>query len=372
MKWSFKVGRWWGVDVYVHATFLLLLAVVGLQGGSLIAAAGGVLLYGSLFGCVLLHEFGHALAARHYGIGTRDITLLPIGGVARLERIPDNPRHELVIAIAGPLVNVAIGGALAAFLILGQQSLLPRGPLDAIGLAQRLLLVNVSLVAFNLLPAFPMDGGRILRALLAMQMGPVRATRIAATVGKFMALVFAGVAIYFQMYLLLFIAVFVWLGAGGEARATEARTAMGGAVVGQAMLTRFHSVSVDDPLDQVANLIISDSQSEFPVMDGPAVAGVLSRTELLEALRRSGATAPARTAMRTDFITLQADEPLEPALGRLSESPVPMAPVMWQQRLVGLLTLENAGEFIAIRRARSSEDPRPPVISSPRADGRAV
>lgn len=117
------------------------------------------------------------------------------------------------------------------------------------------------------------------------------------------------------------------------------------------MLTRFHSVSVDDPLDQVANLIISDSQSEFPVMDGPAVAGVLSRTELLEALRRSGATAPARTAMRTDFITLEADEPLEPALGRLSESPVPMAPVMWQQRLVGLLTLENAGEFIAIRRA---------------------
>jgi Zn-dependent protease len=228
MKWSFKIARLWGIDVYVHYTFLALLAYAGLEDGfregNFAAGVGGMIYLISLFVCVLLHEYGHALAARRYGILTSDITLLPIGGIARLARLPDDPKQELVIAMAGPLVNVAIAGALAAGLALSGNELLPGESRGVIDFAQRLLVVNLSLLVFNLLPAFPMDGGRVLRALLALVLGPVTATRIAAGVGKVMAAGFAAVALYFQQYLLLLIALFVWMGAGGEARAMVARS----------------------------------------------------------------------------------------------------------------------------------------------------
>ena len=195
MKWSLKLGRILGIDVYVHFTFLLLLGFVSLAHWmterSLEAALTGLLFFTGLFACVLLHEYGHALAARKYGIATRDITLLPIGGLARLERMPDKPSQELVVALAGPLVNVII----AAGLFLGLTLSGTWQPLATLtttngNLLERLLAVNVFLVLFNLLPAFPMDGGRVLRSLLAMQLDYARATRIAARIGQGMALVF--------------------------------------------------------------------------------------------------------------------------------------------------------------------------------------
>lgn len=217
MKWSWRLGRAAGVDVYLHFTFLLLLgweffsrALQGDLGG---AVWQGLIFNIMLFGTVLLHEFGHALAARHYGIGTADITLLPIGGVARLLNSPNSPKEELVIALAGPAVNVALAGLIFAGLQLAP-GLAGFGVAGA--LVVRWLHINVALLLFNLIPAFPMDGGRVLRAMLATRMGFSGGTRIAARVGQVLAvgLFFAGLA---WNPMLMLIGVFVWFAAAQEA-----------------------------------------------------------------------------------------------------------------------------------------------------------
>src|SRR5689334_24475590 len=271
MKWSWKIGTVAGIGLNVHATFFLLVAWVGItywiQAGSA-AALEGVAFILALFACVVLHELGHALTARRFGIRTRDITLLPIGGVSRLERIPDDPRQEVWVSLAGPAVNVAIAAALYAWLLLSQ-TLRPLSALTMAGgpFLERLLLVNVSLAVFNLLPAFPMDGGRVLRALLAMRMDYVRATQVSAHVGQAMALVFGLLGLFTNPFL-VFIAFFVWIGAAQEASVVQMRTAMSGIPVSRAMLTDFHSVAPDDPAKRVLELILAGSQEDFPVVDG--------------------------------------------------------------------------------------------------------
>ncbi len=226
-RWSFKIAEPLGIGVYVHVSFLLIVAWVALgqlqAGGGLGAVVGSILFLLALFACVLLHELGHAVAAARYGIRTRDIILLPIGGLARLERMPTEPRQELVVAVAGPLVNVAIAAALWLWLAFTGTLV----PADQVGLTagpffERLLVVNVGLVIFNLLPAFPMDGGRVLRSLLAMRLGPLKATRIAATIGTGMAALFALVGVFFNPFLLL-IALFIWIGASQERALAESR-----------------------------------------------------------------------------------------------------------------------------------------------------
>jgi Zn-dependent protease/CBS domain-containing protein len=366
VKWSFKVVRLWGIDVYVHVTFLLFLALMGLQdwvsGGSLSAALRGVLLLVALFLCVLFHEYGHALAARRYGIKTRDITLLPIGGIARLERLPDDPKQELVVALAGPLVNVIIAAALFAGLLLSGAPLLPGDLAESASPVHLLLFVNVSLVLFNLLPAFPMDGGRVLRALLAMVLEPARATRIAAMVGRFMAVVLAIVAVSFQMWMLLLIAVFVWFGAASEAQAATFRSVMNHVTVARAMLTEFGILSPSDPLAHAEKLILAGSQQDFPVVEDGRVVGVLGRAELFAELARSGNTVPVGSVMNRQVLVVKATDPLETALLRLQEAGVPLAVVEQDGRWVGLLTLENVGEFIAIQQALARRPRVPPVI----------
>jgi Zn-dependent protease len=219
--WSWRLGRIAGIDVYMHGTFLVLLAWVALshylEHHRIVDAVSGVLFILALFGIVVLHELGHALTARHYGIRTRDITLLPIGGVARLDRMPDDPKQELVVAFAGPVVNVVLAAAL--FLLMpSTTSPTILGELQQIGdgIVAKLAWVNVGLAAFNLIPAFPMDGGRVLRALLALRMDYVRATNVAAEVGRGLALMFGLVGL-FANPLLIFIALFVWAGATAEA-----------------------------------------------------------------------------------------------------------------------------------------------------------
>src|SRR5438132_737070 len=264
MKWSWKLATVAGIGLYVHATFLLFCAWVWvlywLAGGSAAALSGiGFIL--ALFACVILHELGHALTARRYGIRTRDITLLPIGGVSRLERIPDDPRQEVWVSLAGPAVNVVIAAALYAWLLLSQ-TLRPFSALTMAGgpFLERLLLVNVSLAVFNLLPAFPMDGGRVLRAVLAMRMDYVRATQVSAQVGQAMALAFGLLGLFTNPFL-VFIAFFVWIGAAQEASMVQMRTALSGIPVSRAMLTDFHTVAPDDTAKRVLEHITAQQHA---------------------------------------------------------------------------------------------------------------
>ncbi len=374
MKWSLKLGRILGIDVYVHFTFLLLLGFIGLShwmaGRSVAAAANGMIFFLALFACVLLHEYGHALMARRYGIPTKDITLLPIGGVARLERMPEKPSQELVVALAGPLVNVVIAGSLLVGLMLtGNWQPMSSLTTTSGNLVERLLVVNVFLVVFNLLPAFPMDGGRVLRSLLAMRIEHARATRIAAGIGQGMAVLF-GFAGLFGNPMLLLIALFVWIGAAQEAAAVQMKSTFAGVRVREAMLTDFRGLSPQDTLADAARLLLAGSQQDFPVLEKGEVVGVLTHMRLLEAMRDHGANAPVGEVMDSDVRTASADEELDAALGRVDPTRVTMLPVIWNRQLVGLLTAENVGEFYMIRRALSggagSRPSVPPVIRIPK------
>jgi len=222
MKWSWRIGRIAGIDVYVHATFLLLLAWVAvshyLENQRLADAAYGLFFIITLFGIVVLHELGHALTARRFGIRTRDITLLPIGGLARLERMPEDPKQELLVALAGPAVNVVLAGVLIAILAC-TSGLATLNDVKLVGgsFLANLVVVNIALAVFNMLPAFPMDGGRVLRAFLAMRMDYVRATQVAANIGQALALMLGFIGLTSNNPLLIFIALFVWMGAAQEA-----------------------------------------------------------------------------------------------------------------------------------------------------------
>lgn len=368
MKWSLKLGRLWGVDVYLHYTFLLLVLLVGLdsrlQTGRWASVVPGISMFLGVFVCVLLHEYGHAMAARRYGVVTRDITLLPMGGVARLDRIPDAPLQQLVIALAGPLVNVVIAGGLGLGLHLSEEMPGSLRELQSAGFFPRLLLINAGLVAFNLLPAFPMDGGRVLRALLALWIDPVRATRISAGVGRIMAVLFVGAAFLMSSPMLGIIGVFVWMEAGGEAISMEMRSAIGDATVRRGMLSRFRVVSPSDPLSKVAGWLIENSQTEFPVVsDDGQVVGVVLRDGLFEGLRQGGESAPVERVVRREVLLLDPREALETAILRLEESGLPVALVVEEGRLVGMLTSENAAEFLAVQRALR-RDRIPPVLAS--------
>ncbi|UCD78858.1 MAG: site-2 protease family protein [Desulfobacterales bacterium] len=355
MKWSIRIGRFAGIDVYMHVTFLLLISWVALlhwqQGQSITAAMAGVIFILAVFLCVVLHEFGHALTARRYGIQTRDITLLPIGGVARLERMPTNPLQELWVALAGPAVNVVIAAILFIWLKLSasfepvQTLTFTTGPF-----LERIMAVNLFLVAFNLIPAFPMDGGRVLRALLATRKNYGRATQIAASIGQAIA-VFFGVVGLFYNPLLLFIAFFVWIGAAQEASLAQIQSAIGGIPVQQAMLTDFRILHKDDSLDRAIELTLAGSQKDFPVVDDGRVEGILTQTDLLKALSSQDRHQTVTTAMQRDFVTVDSLEMLETAFAKLKDCNCHTLPVTLNAELVGLLTMDNLGEYMRIQAA---------------------
>jgi Zn-dependent protease/CBS domain-containing protein len=355
MKWSLWVGRISGIDVYLHVTFVLLVTFLGFvfyQAGGGRAAVDGVVFLLSVFGCILLHELGHALAAREFKIKTRDITLYPIGGVARLERMPDKPLQELWVALAGPAVNVVIAAALFGILALqgGFQ------PLGEVGWArgpflERLLLVNIFLVLFNMLPAFPMDGGRVVRALLATRLEYGRATQIAAGLGQFMAVLFGLWGMLSGNFMLLFIALFVWIGAAQEAGAAQMKTAVGGLPVSSAMITEFQVLHPHDTLRRACDLIIAGSQHDFPVVWNGETLGILTRKDLITGLAQKGEAASVSDVMNREFQTADAGEMLDSVLARLDGAEVSTMPVTRNGQLVGLLTVENIGELVMIQSA---------------------
>lgn len=296
MKWSWRVGRIAGIDVYVHSTFLLLLGWVAsfyyLERHRVADAVSGLIFIVTLFGIIVLHELGHALTARRFGIQTRDITLLPIGGVARLERMPDDPKQELLVALAGPAVNAVLAILLLLLLIpLSGLGRLTNVTLVGGPFLVRLFWVNVGLALFNLLPAFPMDGGRVLRAILAMRMNYVNATQLAAHVGQAFALAL-GLAGLFGNPFLIFIALFVWIGAAQEAAMVQMKAVLAGIPVQQVMITDYEALSPQDHLDKAIERILAGFQQDFPVVANNRVVGVLTRKNLVEQLAKHGSDFP--------------------------------------------------------------------------------
>jgi stage IV sporulation protein FB len=364
-----KIARIAGTEIRIHFTFLLFLIWIGfgqyLEGGPG-GAAEGILFTSLVFVCVVLHELGHVFAAKRYGIQTPDITLLPIGGVARLQRMPEEPIHEMVVALAGPAVNVVIG--LTLFLAIGTDSLFSALNPDAGGstLAARLLVVNVVLVLFNLLPAFPMDGGRVLRAALAMHMTYGQATRIAARLGQAFAIVF-GVAGLFLNPLLMLVALFLFLAASQEASVATVREISSNFFVGDAMETALTTLSVGDSLGYAARVLIRTPQHAFPIIDlNGRVAGMLLREELVRSLRERGARALTGDVMRRQFPSIRQDAPFADALRRMQESGSSALAVFdaWG-RLTGMVTSQGIRELLAIHAAAPETLIRPrPAISA--------
>jgi Zn-dependent protease/predicted transcriptional regulator len=302
---------------------------------------------------VVLHEFGHALTAGRYGIKTRDIILLPIGGVARLERLPTEPLQELKVALAGPAVNVVIAAGLFFWLKVTasleplQMLTMTTGPF-----LERIMAVNLFLVAFNMIPAFPMDGGRVLRALLATRKDYSRATQIAASIGQGLAIFFGIIGLFYNP-LLLFIAFFVWIGASQEASATQMESAIGGIPIRQAMLTDFRTLRKSDSLQRAVELTLAGSQKDFPVVDNGNIEGILTQTDLIKALTSQDQNAAVAAAMQNQFVTVDSLEMLETAFAKLKGCDCRTLPVTSNGKLVGLLTMDNLGEFMRIQSALS-------------------
>ena len=357
MSWSLNIGSVAGTAIRIHVTFLLLLAwIFGVEyiAGGPQAAWSSLLFIVLLFLCVLLHEFGHIFTARAFGVRTPDVILLPIGGVSRLERIPEKPSEEFLIAIAGPAVNVVI----AAVLVLVGGANLSADHLAAlesadVSMIDRLAVVNLFLAVFNLIPAFPMDGGRVLRALLAARLGYVRATEIAATIGQWVAFALGFLGL-FGNPILIFIAIFVYLAAAAEAHLVAIRAMSRGVPVTAAMVTQFATLTPDEHVDAAVETLLRTSQGEFPVVDGNGrPLGVLARNDLIRALKERGPHARVADAMTDRFPTVNKSRCLDEAFRLLQEKSVPAIGVVdAADRLVGLVTSETIGKMLMLHQAR--------------------
>lgn len=356
MKWSLKLGRIAGIKILVHWTFMLLLAWVafteaqrGNNFGTILLAIGFVL---AVFVCVVLHELGHALTARHYGIGTKMITLLPIGGVASLEKMPEKPKQELLVALAGPAVNVVIAGilwlALPALQTMPDEAFFAR--ISPNNFLYLLLAVNVLLVLFNAIPAFPMDGGRVLRALLAFKLGRVRATQIASNLGQLLAIGFVFIGLFYNPFLIL-IGAFVFFGAYSENIIVQHLDFLRGHSVREGMMTNFVTLAPTETVRDALNKLLQGSEHEFVVEESGQVVGTLTRAQLIQAVKEELMQTPVSHIMATDVQTFNVQDKLSEAYTELQKSRVPLYPVLDNGRLAGVINTDNINEFIMIKSA---------------------
>lgn len=354
MGWSFTLGTFKGTAVRIHITLLLFLAWIGMaafQRGGGEAAGQSVLFISAVFLCVVLHEFGHILTARQFGIVSTEVTLLPIGGVANMDSMPQKPWQELLVAIAGPAVNIVIAGVLLAVsgvFNLGEAAQIAN---PSVSIWERLAATNIFLAVFNLIPAFPMDGGRVLRAALAMWVGQAKATSIAANIGQAFAFLL-GFAGLFGNPMLLFIAIFVYIAAAGEAQMTTMAEAARDIPAVDAMETRIASIGRGATVSEAVEILLATSQDDFPLVDANGrPAGLLSRAEIVEGLRVSHPGAPVAPFASKELATIGVHENVEAALPSLNAG-APVGVVDAEGRLTGLLTRQSLGEIMMIRDAR--------------------
>ncbi len=355
MVWSYGIGRYFGTELRVHATFILLLLWIGISAylaEGYLAAVMNVLFISALFLCVVLHEFGHALMARRYGIRTRDITLLPIGGMARLEKLPEDPIQEIWVALAGPAVNVLIW-IILVFGLGAETSPTALETLDLSGASfvSQLAAVNLMLVVFNLIPAFPMDGGRVFRAALTLWFGRQRATAVAAGVGQSVAILFALLALISGNLILLLVAFFVFAAAAAENADTQLRLVAADIQARDAMITAYEPLRPEDGLEAMTSALLRTTQHDFPVLDNAGVClGFVSRDAIFQAAQTK-ASVRADEAMKRDVPTVDLRTPLASVLDALAEGQSPVVAVTDPKgTFIGYVDRENIGELMVLRR----------------------
>lgn len=365
MKWSYTVARVSGIDIRIHATFALILALGAFQWGfpkgldgesSFAGAVFGMGLMILLFACVVLHELGHSLVAQRFGLTVREIVLLPIGGVARLEKNPEKPLHELLIALAGPLVNVAIaillffaGGIALNFGLVEAQSLLTAdGPPTLATLWGWLFLANVGLAVFNMIPAFPMDGGRVLRAALAMRLGFSRGTQIATVIGQAVAFAFGLFGVLSGNFLLVVVALFVFMGAGQERAEEQARTVLTTLRVGDAYNKHALVLSPGDHVSKVVDYILTSYQPDFAVVQGKTFLGVVTRDDVLKALATETNDLYVAGIMKREVLTVDARQGLDEVRRLMGEKGERIAAVNDGEAFLGLVSVEDIGEALVV------------------------
>lgn len=358
MKYSLPLGTILGIKVQVHWTFAIILfwiVYVSLRAGANTEqTVWAVIFILSIFGCVVLHEFGHAIAARRYGIKTKDITLLPIGGLARLEKIPEKPKEELVVALAGPLVNVLIFFVLFPFVRMPEDLETAEQLMftDGGNFLYKLVAINLWLAIFNMIPAFPMDGGRVLRAALSFNYPRHKATKIASSLGQLLAIGFVFLGFFVNPFL-IFIGLFIFLGAQSEASYTQAQFFLKGNYVKNIAMQQFGSLRAEDSVQQAVDLLLNSQDKNFLIFRGEVPVGTLSRDEIIQALSHQKAERPIEEVMNRELLLLQADMPLEEAFTQMQQYKN-LAPIYHNDQLIGALDLENILEFIMVQSAKEA------------------
>lgn len=355
MRGALSLGKILGIKVYIHFTFFLIFLWVGYQ----TYQAGGRILFqfavvSAVFLSVLLHEFGHALAARRYGIATRKIVLLPIGGVAQIEHMPEKPAQELFVTIMGPVVNLAIALVLSPIVIplylRWSAELVPDAVFYAMtnNFFSSLFIYNCLLLVFNLIPAFPMDGGRILRALLSMRLGLKKATRIAARIGQALAIVIIGLGIYMSpMWILL--GVFVFAGAEMELRMVSGRGRLRGLTVAQVLQNQITILRAQDPVHHVTQHLLAGNEKDFLVEEGENLVGILTHEDLIQALAGENTDRPVGEFIKTEVPVLSPDQPIEDAMHLMMTHHLNLLPVFQDGQLLGVVTHQGISELLLLQ-----------------------
>lgn len=356
MKYSLYLGKVSGIRISVHWTFLILIFWIVLSnmrsGRNTSEIFWSVIFVLAIFVCVILHELGHALMAQRFNIATRGISILPIGGVAQLESIPERPKEELLVALAGPAVNILIAGVLYPFVRLIQnvgelESITHIGPTNFFA---ALMTINLWLALFNLIPAFPMDGGRVLRALLAFKLNHASATNIAASIGQILAMVFVFLG-FFSNPFLIFIGFFIFLGAQSESVYARSKLMLQGYTVKDVLMHEVPMMDVRTTIGQAAARLLDGQNRNFLVTDADKPVGTISRDQIIKALGERGQSILVDEVKDDQLVILAPDRPLEEAWQSLQQEKKPLILVMRDGVLAGVVDHENMSEFILIQTA---------------------
>jgi Zn-dependent protease len=361
MRGSYKILNIRGISLHIHWTFLLLIGWVLLvnvnAGNNVEQISWSVLFLLAVFACITLHELGHALMAARFGIQAKEIVLLPIGGIASIEKFPDNPRQELAISIAGPLVNIAIAGLL--WLLIPNLPLVENQPHLSImhghDFLYNLRIVNVALAVFNLIPAFPMDGGRILRALLGLKLNYIQATTIAATVGKIIAVLFIIAGIVLINPILPAIGIFIIFSAGAEEYYLRLKSLVKGIKLNEVLMYDYNSLQANMTVQEASNVLNNNHSKYFILMDGIDPAGTINRMEIIKALADMNYNEPVKNLVKEKLESLHGDKEVETVLEKLARNDERIFPVMDNSHFIGVVNLNHIIEYLLLNKVNTKE-----------------